>query len=242
MKIEKVTKLNNGYQIKLRDQQLITVDEDTLVKERLLVGKEIDDVLLKELLMISNSYDCYLRAIKYNNYRLRSIKEMREYLIKLGCLEVEYLIGKLTLDGYLNDGIYQRAFINDRINLTLDGPLKIKRDLQKRGIELLDDEIFNQLGDNFWQERCQLIINKQLKTVKPMSNFMLRKKLYDYLNQAGYQPEIINLALDEMNIDEANSLSNFINKNKAKYAEDKLIKKAIQAGFNYYEIINYLKG
>lgn len=243
MKIEKVIKLSNGYQIKLNNQQLITVDEDTLVKERLLMGKEIDHHLLNDLLKMSNTYACYQRAIKYNNYRLRSVKEMRDYLLKLACSDIEYVVNKLVANGYLNDQIFQQAFINDRINLTLDGPFKILRDLQKRGIELSPEQVFSDPAlVEQWQERCQLIIKRQLKSVKPMSAFLTRKKLYDYLITMGYESSLINEVLDQTNFDDNHSLVNFMIKNQTKYAEDKLIKKAMQAGFNYYEIINYLKG
>ena len=65
---------------------------------------------------------------------MRSKKEMYSYLEskeykREDCKKV---IEKLEKEKYIDDISYIRAFIHDRIHLSSDGPLKIKKDLEKK--------------------------------------------------------------------------------------------------------------
>ena len=66
MKIIKyVKKNNNNYDIYLDNDKKITINEDIILKHKLLFKKEIDDKLLKELTKDNDDYDIYNTLIYF---------------------------------------------------------------------------------------------------------------------------------------------------------------------------------
>lgn len=136
MKIVKYNKINgNKYEVYLENNEKIKLYEDVILKEELLLKKEIDDV--SKILEINSKYEIYEIALKYLNHHVISIKGMKEYLLKKNYLEedVNKTIDKLIKNGYLNDTYFAKCYINDKINLTNDGPLKIIKYLEDNNIE-----------------------------------------------------------------------------------------------------------
>ena len=128
MKIEKyIKRSSNCYEIILDDGNKILLHEELILKYELLLKKEIEYELINILLKEQNNYIAYDKAIKYIGKKMRSSFEVKEYLKKQ---EVESniitdIIQKLENQGYLNDKEYVRCYLNDRINLSNDGPNKI---------------------------------------------------------------------------------------------------------------------
>ena len=82
MKIEKFIKdKNNKYKVIIDDEEYKLYD-DVIIKYHLLTKKDIDDKFLKEVLSYNDELVSYYESIKYINRRLRSEKEIREYLKK----------------------------------------------------------------------------------------------------------------------------------------------------------------
>ena len=81
MEIIKYEKKSNGnYLIYLDDGRKIKLNEDVILKHKLLYKKEIDDFLLEEIINDNNNYDIYNKCVNYIGVRLRSIHEMKEYM------------------------------------------------------------------------------------------------------------------------------------------------------------------
>lgn len=193
MKIEKyeLTK-KNKYNVYLSNGEVITLDERVITENELLLKKEIDINLYNKVNRESRIYELVDISIKYISVRLRSIKEIKDYLNKKEEDEntINEVINKLIKLGYLDDDRFTKAFIKDKLNFTSMGDYKIKMELQRLGVsyEIIEENI-SLIDDNILEEKIHKIIEKDLKTNKKYSGINLKNKIYNHLVAAGYTKE-----------------------------------------------------
>ncbi len=203
MKIEKITKkAGNKYLLELDNKDKIKTYDEVILKYGLLFHKEIDNDTLEKIINENNYYDIYDKVLKYINTKMRSEYEVREYLKKQEYNDIDNLINDLKNKKLINDQLFLKSYINDKILLTLDGPDKIKNDLLKHNIEesLINKEleIFN---SEIITERLKKIIDKKIKlNKKPL--YIFKQKMLAYLINLGYSKEDILSVLDNYKINE----------------------------------------
>jgi len=244
MHIEKYTKLKGGqYKLNLDDGTNVLLHEDLILKYNLLIIKEVTREQLDELLEENTSYIAYSLCLDYLKTKMRSKKEIKEYLLKKEVKEefINNAIDILSNQGYLNDEVYCKAFINDRINLSSDGPFKIKENLLKLGI---DEQIIQKnitiFNSELELERIRKLIDKHIKTNHNKSKYALKKKIVDNLTTLGYTKylviqEIESLEINDNDIKEK-EYQKLYDKLSKKYSgkelEYKIKQKMYQKGFN----------
>ena len=195
MKIEKYKKLtDNKYRVTLDNGTVIDVYEDVIVKNNLLYKKEIDLNLLKEIETDNEYQEAYNMALKYITVRLRSINEIEVYLKKKNIKQevIEDTILRLKKNNFLNDEIFAKAFIKDKLNFTTMGKYKLIQELKKLKVE--ESIINTQIGaieEEVWYERIDKLINKYLKSNKKHSGNILKNKIYIYLVNLGYDKSLV---------------------------------------------------
>ena len=145
MKIVKIKKLSGSkYQINL-DSDVITTFDNVILKYNLLYKKTLTNDEFKKILIESNYYDIYNKALKYSTKKIRSEKEINTYLNKFDIKDSDKdkIIKKLKELNLINDRAYTKAFINDKIHLSKFGIDKIKRLLVQEGItnNIIEEEI-----------------------------------------------------------------------------------------------------
>ena len=95
---------------------------------------------------------------------MRSESEIRNYLKKY-TKDINYidkLINKLKDNNYINEELYLKSYLHDKINLSMDGPLKIKKDLENMSFNLNDIEDKLQIyTKDIINEKIERYINKQ---------------------------------------------------------------------------------
>jgi len=199
MKISSYTKQRNGqYKIRFEDDSYILLHEDLILKYELLIKKELDDELKDEILLENKSYVIYDEAIKYLSRKMRSIEEMKQYLIKKDYTDdlIKKVLDKLKDQGYLNDLAYAKAFVHDRIALSSDGPYKIKSSLKKNLIkDSYIKEALESFTDDVQHERVEKLVQKSIKTNHTKGKRMLKQKLLLDLSNLGYSKEIVSAHL-----------------------------------------------
>ena len=230
MKIAKYKKLkNNIYEVTLENNDKIKLYEDVILKEELLIKKEIDNI--DRISEINSKYDIFNIALKYLNHHVSSIKGMRDYLIKKGYddKDIDEVINKLIDKGYLNDSYYAKCCILDKVNLSNDGPYKIIKHLEYNDISSnIYAEYLSKYND-LWKDRIDKYINKQLKVNKKSTYFFKNKMLVNLVN-LGYDKEMINDSLNKITIDNLIELkeiekSKIRKKLERKYSGDELERK-----------------
>ena len=198
MQIIKYTKKGNGnYDILLDNNKKITLSEDLILKNNLLYKKEVDPYLLEELLTENIKYDIYNKCVKYISIRLRSINEIKEYMKRLNADEetINNTIDRLLKNNLLNDEVFTKAFIQDKLNFTTMGPYRIEQELKRQHI---DNTIISKYLYNIDKDILIIKINKQInkliKSNKKKDN--LKNKIYKNLISLGYSNDMI---LKELN-------------------------------------------
>ena len=224
MHIEKYTKLKNGqYKLNLDDGTNVLLHENLILKYNLLIHKNVTKEKLDELLEENTTYIAYSLGLDYLKIKMRSKKEVREYLVKKELKDelIDNVINILTNQGYLNDETYCKAFINDRINLSNDGPYKIRENLIKLGIK---EDIINKniiiFNSELELERIQKLIDKQIKTNHNKSEYALKRKIVDNLTTLGYTKSVVIKEIETIKISD-----NDIKEKEYQKIYDKLSKK-----------------
>lgn len=245
MKIESFKKMSkNKYKLIFSDQSFLTVYEDVIVKNNLLTNKDID---LEKIKKENNEIDIYYQALSCLNKKMRSTFELKKYLNKkdYNSKLITDTINKLTQEGYLNDLKYAQAFVNDRVNLSNDGPDKIKKDLESHQIDLkIIEEIISQIKPQDLEEKINRIISKNLKLNKKYNGQVLKMKILNKFINLGYNMDQVISLLENYNLNDQLDIQKdydkLLKKYQSKYDDYKLkmtIKqKLYQKGYNSQDI------
>ena len=249
MKINKFKKIgSNKYKIYFDNESLI-VYEDVILKYNLLYKKDIDNDLLIEINKENYKSSIYDVSIKYISVRMRSKKELEEYLKKkkYDQKDIEETIKRLQSQDLLNDEKFAKSYITDKLYLTNYGLTKIKNDLLKLGVEeYIIDVIVNNIDLQVINDKLSKIIDKELKTNSKLPTNKLNNKIINRCINLGYNYEDILNILNDKNIEGNSNIEydykKIYEKYKNKYDEYKLnavIKsKLYQKGYTIDEINN----
>lgn len=201
VKIIKYKKGSKGkYKVFLDDDRELILYEDVILKYNLLLSKELDEKTMIELDKYNQECDVYYTALNSINNRFKSVYELRQNLIKKEYPKdlVDKAIDKLLQQGYLNDRIFAKSYINNQIITTNKGPYKIMKELADKKI---DSDIINEEIELFTveeqTERIKKLINKGIKTNHNRGGVVLKQKIYNDLKLAGYDINLINSIICE---------------------------------------------
>lgn len=247
MKIIRFAKKKDGqYMLTLENDRKILLHEDLILKNDLLIKKTIDEDEILNLLSQNNNYNAYNMSIKYLSVKMRSIFEVKEYLKKkeIDQSVIDQVVDKLIYQGYLNDTEYSKAYINDRINLSNDGPYKIITYLKNNNIkqEIIDDSI-KFFDKNIQIDKINNIILKQIKSNNNRGAYLLKQKILMNLITLGYEKQLIVSCLDNFEINDSEAYKKEYNKihdklskkYSGKELEYKIKQKLYQKGFLNHE-------
>lgn len=247
MKIKKYKKdKSNKYKVLIDDEE-ITLYDDIIIKYNLLMKSEIDVSTYNEMIKENSLLLGYYEAIKYITKKMRSKKEIEEYLIKKGLnsKERKETIKKLEDNHFINEDIYLKSYINDQINLTNNGVNKIKKNLLKLGLDgnKIEDYL-SKIDECIFLDKIDKYIEKKIKFNKNTSSYMLKNKIIIDLVNLGFNKEDIVSELNKFEIDDKEAYNHEYEKIKKslekKYSGDelkfKIKEKLYRKGFRCNEI------
>lgn len=192
MKVEKIVKVKNGYEVYVTGRKFF-VYEDVLLKYELLLRKKVSEALIEEILKDNCFYEMYEKGLKFLKVKMRSVREVFEYLKKEGydSWNIQKGIDRYEKEGYLSDEAYIDSFLHDAFSLSLKGPLKIKKELQAKGIaETFYEDKLEGISNRVWLDRMKKIREKRRRADHRSSEKMFKEKLKAYLYQEGYSYEM----------------------------------------------------
>lgn len=201
MKIEKYESINNGqYKIYLSDGTVLKINSDVIINNNLLYKKEIDNTLLNKILKENDNANIYNKCVKYISVRLRSKKEIIDYLKKLNIDNTADIIDKLTKNNLINDEVFTKAFIKDKINFTSYGPYRIRQELNKYNIDNeIIDKYIKDIDEEILIGKIDKQINKMIKSNRKYSGNILKSKIYNNLYNNGFDKDMIINILNNYN-------------------------------------------
>ena len=179
MKIEKIKKSGRKYKIVLENKDTITTYDDVIINNGLLYNKNINTKTLNDITKETSYYDVYYKCINYITKKLRSEKEIDKYISSLNASEIDKknTIKKLKEIGYINDYNYAYSYTQDRMNLSTDGPLKIRKSLEENDIkEEIIDEVINGIDRKIILDKIKKLIEKKSKNSK-YTGYILKQKI-----------------------------------------------------------------
>lgn len=221
MKIQGYKYLGNSkYRVIINNEEY-TLYEDVILKYDLLI-KDVNEKDLAKFLEENKRYEAYYVALKYIKTKLRTRKEIEEYLSKKDYNDfyIDYAVARLEQEKYIDERVYAKSYILDAINLKNIGPNKIVMELTNLGIDkniVLDElSIFTNYIE---EEKVYKYIEKSIKNNHNKSSYILKNKIKQNLINLGYNPNIINKYLNEYNIDDNKIYQKELEKVKSKLSK-----------------------
>ena len=202
MEIEKIKKSGLKYKITLDNGEVITTFDEVILENNLLYDKHIDSELLNKINNDTVYYESYNKAIRMICRRLRSEFEIREYLKRSKVIyeDIDKIVDTLKRIGLINDENFAKAYTNDKVNLSLDGPYKIAKNLKQHKInDEVIREMINSIDEDVIENHLAKIISKKQKTNKD-SEYIFKRKMLNYLSDMGYDISMIHNHLNNMEI------------------------------------------
>ena len=203
MNIEKYELVKkNKYNVFLSNGEVVTLDERVITENELLLKKELSIEIYDKVIRESRIYELMDISIKYISIRLRSIKEIKDYLGKKeeNIELINIAIDKLIKQGYLDDDRFAKAFIKDKLTLTSMGDYKIKMELQRLGVSYNTiEENMSQIDENLIENKINKQIEKYIRANKKYTGNILKTKVYNHLVSGGYTKEKVIEILNNYN-------------------------------------------
>jgi len=260
--MNKVTELkklkNNTYLLTItvkNKTKTHVVSEETIIAFNLLSSSELSDSEYKKMVGQNDDFLLYEKAVHFIDYQMRSISEVKKHLKKStkDDKQIQTIIKKLKDQHYLDDALFVKEFVTQKIEFDFVGPKYIKQKLIEKGIHY--DLIASNLlafTDDIQFDKINTLILKETKFPIKKPYHKAYVSLKTKLVGKGFSLRIIESAMisnkeliQESCMEEELlelELSKIIgNYNLDDYKEkDKLLKKMLQKGFDYELIKNHL--
>lgn len=195
MKIEKYEKIGKDkYRLYLDNGEVIDTYDEVILRKELLLKKELTNEDYQNIFLETTFQEHYNACSKYISIRLRSTKEIEDYLKKREVTQedMEIIIEKLQKLGLLNDEYFTECFIKDKLKFTTMGKYRIHQELKKHHIpsELIIKYDYL-MEEDILKEKINKIIEKKQKSNKKTDKFKLRNQLYHQLLNLGYPSQLV---------------------------------------------------
>lgn len=196
-------KAKNRFNIFVNGSYSFAVDDSILVKYRLVKGKELDKEMIEDLKNKGEMSKAYQAALHYLNFKMRTEKEIREYLAKKEYGQIDEVIDRLKEHRLIDEKLYAKSFVRTNAVLKTEGPKKIERSLSAKG--LTPDEIAHGLEEYSYEdqlENAKTLTEKTLKRQHNKSNREIGQKIREQLMLKGFDRDIISQALEEIDLEQ----------------------------------------
>lgn len=186
------------------EEYAFSVDSDVLVRFHLKKGLEIDELSIQEIQYQDDIRKAYNLSVNYLARRMRSEKEIKDYLTQKEVEEtiIVEVLHKLSSQKYINDEEYAFSFVRTQMNTTDKGPDVIRQELKERGItEAISKQAMVEYPIEDQVEKAIKISEKLIKKSTKDSQRIVKQKAEQLLLRKGYPFEVIHLALNEAEMD-----------------------------------------
>ena len=171
------------------------ISMETVLKNRLKVGQEVDQEQLKFILEESERTEALAKAVEYVSKALKTKRQVKDYLIRKGYSEetVWYCIDKLKEYNYINDCEYSKRYI-ESVSKT-QGKKLVEYKLMMKGVKKQDISDAYEDCDIDSKENAKLIADKYLRNKERTKENKL--KAYRYLIGRGFSYDEASFALSD---------------------------------------------
>ncbi|MFK2826174.1 recombination regulator RecX [Bacillus sp. B190/17] len=199
-KISLQQKLKDRYNIFIDEKYAFSVDESVLIQFELRKGMELTDEKLAAIFQQDAVRQGMNAAIHFLSIRMRSEKEVRDFLVKKEVTNeaAEEVIRSLYRLSYLDDAQFAEAYANTQMNTSDKGPQLIERELKEKGIaDVLIKKVLAPFEFRFQLEKSVKLAEKYRQKYRNESLIIQKQKIEQMLARKGYSWNVIHEALAE---------------------------------------------
>lgn len=244
IKINKIKKINNLYQVFFSNELTLLVDENHLFEYSLYLNTEIRAEVIEILKNKQEYFQVLDRALQKVNQRAYTIKQLRDRLLleNYDLDNVNIVINELIVAKILNDDLYYEDYVNFKTQQGY-GPLYIKNKLHLLGI---DREVYFSS-----EQQLKILKNKASKLKLNKDIALIKKSFKSKMKNQGFDVTIIDEVLADLIYEKDDTYlkkdyEKFFNKYYNKYDEKQLFyvikRKLLEKGYEIEDIELILKG
>ncbi len=176
------------------------VSLETIVKNRIKVGTEVNEQDLARIIFESDKVEALSKATDYVLKALKTKKQVKDYLLKKGYSEeiAWYCVDKLKEYDYINDCEYSKRYIESTAKN--QGKRLLEYKLMMKGVKKEDIEIAYADSEVDSKNNAKLVAEKYLKN-KDFTKENIAKA-YRYLIGKGFSYEDASFALKSFDKDD----------------------------------------
>ncbi len=188
------------FNIHIDDSYAFTMSDLDVSMSGLRIGQDLSQDEVAKYSQSANEAKAYALALRYLGVRLRSRREILDYLKRKDCetSDIEAALERLEGLGLVDDLKFAQAWIADRMAVRPRSRMRLSQELMAKGVA--KDDISAAL-DELEPER-EIETLKTMILRKQRSGYADEKKLQGYLQRQGYRWSLIKQALDEINAED----------------------------------------
>jgi regulatory protein len=177
------------------------IEVDVLLEYPLSAGVVIDLETAEAIVLADARLRARRFSVAYLAHRARTVFEVREALRQRGFAPdvAEQAVERLCALGYLDDADYALRYVESRVRAKGYGPMRIRRELQRRGIQaaLIDRAVAPLETSDSPAEQALRQARIRLPKLRGEADARKRrKKLSDFLLRRGFDFDTIQRAVD----------------------------------------------
>ena len=198
MVVSESKKDKKGYLVTINNKDYI-IDEEIVIKYRLVKGKELEDNLIDNIIHDNNMIIYYKKALNYSLKYNKNSAAIYDYLAKfeISNSDIAEIIDNLIKIHVLDD---ERLILNtlDTLVRKGNGKLLIKEKLYnlKYRSELIDMALTKINYDDYFVALKKFYDKALIKYAKEEDSYIKNMKIKKYLYQRGYSLDDINTIKD----------------------------------------------
>ncbi|MED3727989.1 recombination regulator RecX [Priestia filamentosa] len=186
------------------EEYAFSVDEYVLTTFAIRKGQNLTDDEIAEIQYEDHVKKAHNLALTYLSYRMRSVKEVQQYLQtkEMGDDAIRRAIEKLLEYRYLNDLEFAKAYVRTNMRTNSKGPGLLKQELIEKGITGSDiEESLLEYDEELQLENALKLIEKTRKKSQKQSEKMMKQKAKTTLLTKGFDLSLITKALHEVSLE-----------------------------------------
>jgi len=193
-KIQQQQKFKERVSIFVDGKYAFSLSRHELQGQRLYTGQELSVERLAELKELSSLDKIYSRALRFIEYRPRSVREVAVKLrqLKIAREDVAKVVNKLLAQRFLDDKKFAQLWVEHRRGASPRGSFLIGKELRAKGIE---QKIIDEVLPIEAEEELELAIQLAEKKIRTTND---PQKILAFLARRGFRYDVSKEALERM--------------------------------------------
>lgn len=197
----KVERKGNKVKVTFSNSTVITISKETFHKFPLISNQPVDPQTIQQIEKEDEFNLTLKKALNFLKVRNHFAEEIRKKLRlrKVDDEIIDKVLDFLSKEKLLDDNKAIQQYVTEMISKNF-GPIKIKNELHKRGIQKdIIDSLINSMDESIFRTSAKKTLEKYLKNKKVLTKNDL-SKIYRYLFSKGFNYEIINRLFEDINV------------------------------------------